>query len=82
MTWDWASPPISQIFEAARMIGAVVMTKDRDFVDMVERLGPPPQVLWITIGNASNQQLRDTLGQLLPYAIEMVAAGEHLVEIR
>ena len=31
----------SEIFEAARSAGAVFMTKDRDFVDLVSRHGPP-----------------------------------------
>ncbi|MBM3302259.1 MAG: DUF5615 family PIN-like protein, partial [Deltaproteobacteria bacterium] len=30
------------IFDAARKAEAVVMTKDEDFVLLVERLGPPP----------------------------------------
>lgn len=36
-----------QIFEAARSTGEpiVVITKDRDFSDLVIRHGPPPQVL-------------------------------------
>ena len=54
---DW------QIFEAARTAGAVVMTKDRDFVEMVERRGPPPQVVWVTVGNTSDQRLRGVLGR-------------------
>jgi predicted nuclease of predicted toxin-antitoxin system len=29
------------IFAAARQANAVVMTKDEDFTEMVERLGPP-----------------------------------------
>ena len=32
------------IFQAARTAGAVVMTKDSDFVELVRRLGPPPKV--------------------------------------
>ncbi len=35
----------SPIFQAARAAAAVVMTKDRDFVEMLQRLGPPPKVL-------------------------------------
>ncbi|MFP4006888.1 MAG: DUF5615 family PIN-like protein, partial [Spirulinaceae cyanobacterium] len=35
----------SEIFEAAKAKKAIVMTKDRDFVDLVERLGSPPQIL-------------------------------------
>jgi hypothetical protein len=30
------------------------MTKDRDFVEMLQRLGPPPKVAWVTCGNTSN----------------------------
>lgn len=37
-----------QIFEAARAADAIVMTKDLDFVEMVERFGPPPRILWLT----------------------------------
>ena len=53
-----------RIFEAARTAGIVVMTKDRDFVEMVERDGPPPQVVWITSGNTSDQRLREILGRV------------------
>jgi predicted nuclease of predicted toxin-antitoxin system len=35
---DWS------IFQPARQADVVVMTKDRDFVDLVSRLGTPPQV--------------------------------------
>ena len=33
------------IFKAARDAGVVIMSKDEDFRLLVERLGPPPQVL-------------------------------------
>jgi predicted nuclease of predicted toxin-antitoxin system len=40
----------SRIFFAARHQGAIVMSKDRDFVDLVLKHGPPPQIIWITCG--------------------------------
>ena len=43
-----------EIFEAARQEKAVVMTKDSDFVLLLDKLGPPPQVIWVTCGNTSN----------------------------
>jgi predicted nuclease of predicted toxin-antitoxin system len=46
-----ATDPV--IFQAAREAGAVVMTKDSDFLRLLERYGPPPQVLWVTLGNTS-----------------------------
>jgi predicted nuclease of predicted toxin-antitoxin system len=71
-------PPI---FAAARAAGAVVLTKDADFADMVTRLGPPPQVLWLRCGNTSNAALRVLLARDLPAALARLAAGEPLVEL-
>lgn len=71
----------AEIFDAAREAGAVVLTKDQDFVDMVARRGPPPQLLWITIGNTSNASLKRVLEQTLPEALDLIGKNEPLVEI-
>jgi predicted nuclease of predicted toxin-antitoxin system len=47
-----------EIFEAARQEKAVVMTKDSDFVLLPDKLGPPPQVVWVTCRNTSNARLK------------------------
>ena len=49
-----ASASDQEIFNAARDARSTVMTKDSDFAEMLERLGPPSQVIWITCGNTSN----------------------------
>jgi predicted nuclease of predicted toxin-antitoxin system len=69
------------IFESARQAGAIVMTKDADFVRLLERHGPPPQVLWVTCGNTSNARLRQVLTVHLGEALRRSLAGEALVEI-
>lgn len=69
------------IFQAARDAEAVVMTKDRDFMEMVQRLGSPPKVLWVTCGNTSNARLREILSRELPAAVARLEGGESLVEI-
>ena len=69
------------IFKAAREAGVVVMSKDEDFRLLVERLGPPPQVLWVTCGNTSNARLCEILTKHLPSALELLQRGEPLVEI-
>jgi predicted nuclease of predicted toxin-antitoxin system len=71
-----------EIFHAARGIGAVVMTKDADFVALVDRLGPPPAIIWITCGNTSNARLRQLLSVTLADALTLIERGESLVEIR
>ena len=69
------------IFQAARAAGAVVVTEDSDFVRLLERYGPPPHVLWITLGNTSNAYLKAVLTRTFAHALALLGAGEALVEI-
>ena len=71
----------SEIFETAKSQGVIFMTKDRDFVDLVDRLGTPPQIIWLTCGNTSNDRLRKILSSVLPTALEILRSGEPLVEV-
>jgi len=69
------------IFMEARKRKAVIMSKDSDFIKLLDRYGPPPSIIWITSGNTSNANMRHILQQHLKTAIEMINAGERLVEI-
>jgi len=69
------------IFAQARQDGHIIMTKDVDFSDLVERLGPPPQIIWLTCGNTSEAALRVLLRASLPRALQLLEDGESLVEI-
>jgi len=71
----------AEVFQAARRANAIILTKDAGFVELLERLGPPPQVIWLTCGNTSNAALRGVLHKSLPQALKMLQAGEALVEI-
>ena len=70
-----------EIFEAARQEKAVVMTKDSDFVQLLDKLGSPPQIIWVTCGNTSNARLKEVLTNTLPKALDLLTFGEKLVEI-
>ena len=70
-----------EIFAAAREAHAVVMTKDSDFVRLVETQGAPPQVVWVTCGNTSNRHLMSVLGRVFEEVLELLATGESVVEI-
>ena len=70
------------IFEAARSgKAAVVVTKDEDFVQLLEHRGPPPQIVWVTCGNVRNETLREIVDAAWPRVAELIAAGEPLIEI-
>jgi predicted nuclease of predicted toxin-antitoxin system len=70
-----------QIFHAARDAGAVVMTKDGDFLRLLEQHGPPPQILWVTLGNTSNARIKAALERTFKRAAMLLESGEALVEL-
>jgi predicted nuclease of predicted toxin-antitoxin system len=70
-----------EIFEAARAENVVIMTKDSDFIDLVCRLGSPPQIFGLTCGNVTNRNLLQLLIATLPDALEQLRPGEMIVEI-
>jgi len=69
------------IFREARAANAIVVTKDRDFVRMLDEQGPPPRVLWLTTGNISNAELCRAIASNWRRIDQLFAAGEQLVEV-
>ncbi|MBI5471996.1 MAG: DUF5615 family PIN-like protein [Ignavibacteriae bacterium] len=71
-----------KIFLSAREASAVVMTKDSDFLRLQKELGMPPQVILLTCGNTSNENLKALLRRTLLKTIDLLESGETIVEIR
>ena len=59
----------------------VLVTKDADFLKLLDELGPPPKVLYLRLGNSTNAYLRDfflkSWQEILPFFEE----GVSLVEV-
>ena len=70
-----------EIFKAAREANVTVISKDSDFVELAKRLGPPPQLVSLTCGNASNRRLRELFKKSFPDACKLLEAGAPVVEI-
>ena len=69
------------IFFSAQSANAAVMTKDSDFVELQQRYGAPPKIIWVTCGNTSDMRLKSILLASLHEAVDLLEAGEILVEI-
>jgi len=69
------------IFQAAQQQGVVLISKDSDFVELVSRYGPPPQLIWVTCGNVTNRQLQTVFNKTFAETLELLAAGQVMVEI-
>ena len=63
-----------EIYAADRDANAVVMTKDSDFVELLERYGPPPQIIWLRSGNTTNARLKQLLTQAFPAVWDLSSA--------
>lgn len=55
------------------------MTKDIDFVHLVEDPGAPPQVILLACGNTSNAQFKQILKRSWDRTIEWLQKGERVV---
>lgn len=71
-----------EIFNRARSEDVIILTKDKDFVDLVGRLGPPPSVIWLRCGNTSEAAMKQILSACLNAAIDFITDGDGLVEIQ
>lgn len=70
-----------KIFAAARKPGHVIISKDIDFVELVTRLGPPPQIVRLTCGNLTKPALIKILERGWPTIEKLLHSGEPLVEL-
>jgi predicted nuclease of predicted toxin-antitoxin system len=69
------------IFLAAQRAQVVMISKDSDFVELVSRHGSPPQLLWVTCGNVTNQRLQEVFAKTFHDALSALTSGQAIVEI-
>ncbi len=70
------------IWNRAEAIGAVLITKDEDFVGLRLRLETGPAVCWVRIGNATNPTLIAWFERVFPGILVALESGEFLIEVR
>ena len=70
----------SAIWRHAARTGAILVTKDEDFLALAGQEPAGPQVVWIRIGNISNEALWRALDPLLDEIVQSLNAGERIVE--
>jgi predicted nuclease of predicted toxin-antitoxin system len=58
-----------------------ILTKDEDFLRLVGKHGPPPSIIWVTIGNTSNRRMKELITDRLPRTLQLIKEGNAVVEI-
>lgn len=69
------------IFNLAKSQNIIFVTKDKDFIRLLELNGSPPKIILLTCGNTSNKNLKEILFKTLQKALDLFTKGEDLVEI-
>ncbi len=70
-----------EIWAYALSIGAVIITKDEDFMTLALIREPAPAIVWVRIGNTSKQALLKWFEEILPSVEKSLAAEEKLIEV-
>jgi predicted nuclease of predicted toxin-antitoxin system len=68
------------IYTYAKEKNAIVITKDFDFVQLQERFGSPPKIIFVTCGNTSNQKMKEILKSKFQLISELLNTN-NLVEL-
>jgi len=61
---------------------AAVITKDIDFAVAAQQAAAGPVIVWLRIGNATNQALRLWIEPRLAGVLQLLNEGHRLVEVR
>jgi len=75
--------PDEVIWERALGTDSVILTKDEDFPARAAQptSAPAPVIVWLRIGNSTNTGLRAWFEVRLPSIIQLLAAGDRLVQV-
>jgi len=69
------------IWDHAAKSGAVIATKDEDFVSLITLHPDGPPIVWIRVGNTSKQALLRWFEPLIPEIVAAIRNGEKLIEV-
>ena len=71
----------SAIWAWALQTDSIIMTKDEDFAAHVQKGQRGPVIVWLRVGNCSNEALQAWLTPRLPGVVQLVTQGSRLVEV-
>ena len=74
--------PDMLISQTANELGAVMVTKDADFLDLAKRGMLKTPLVWVRLGNVTSVVLCSEFGARIPEICRAIQAGERLVEIK
>lgn len=69
------------IFAKAKLANVILISKDSDFVELVQHHGSPPKLIWVTVGNVTNANLRQLFTATFKNILTVLAEDTDIVEL-
>jgi predicted nuclease of predicted toxin-antitoxin system len=69
------------IFAKAKLANVVLISKDSDFVELVQRHGSPPKLIWVTVGNVTNANLHQLFTATFKDIVTLLEGDNDVVEL-
>jgi predicted nuclease of predicted toxin-antitoxin system len=69
------------IWGEAERLGAVIVSKDEDFVHLRTLRPDGPALVWVRVGNTTRRELLAWFADLLPEIEQALLAGERVIEV-
>lgn len=70
-----------QLFDFAGKNNFTIVTKDKDFYHLLNTLGPPPKIVWLSIGNCSNKKVIELFAKHQKQIAEFIKSSRSLFVI-
>lgn len=71
----------TRIWDVAERLGAVIVSKDEDFVHLRTLKPDGPSLVWVRVGNTTRRELIAWFARILPEIERALLAGERLIEV-
>jgi len=72
----------SEIWERAGGDGAVLVSKDEDFIFLANRPGDKGRLIWVRLGNCRNAVLLAAFDRIHDELVKAIDGGQRIVEVR
>ncbi|MFA5263018.1 MAG: DUF5615 family PIN-like protein [Opitutaceae bacterium] len=69
------------VWATAQRTGAIIITKDEDFAARSVRVTDAPIIVWLRVGNTTNEALKVWIDASFPRILESLEQGNRLVEV-
>ncbi len=74
--------PDTEVWVMASGENRTIVTRDADFAELVRGTKSGPSVIWVRLGNVRKQVLLDRINRDWHKIVDLLEAGERLIELR